>query len=150
MTPPLEAPQEDARERPRSPLRTMSSANEVSTIAEDETPAVNGTTSTQLSAPSDVPNGGYRSDLSQLQAPLQPSAPSAATPEPTKIVRQDSEGFSVRPPDADPISQAEQEASASGTSAFNLAIRDAPVIRNDDDDEALSTVAERLKMVCRV
>lgn len=143
MPSPLETPHEDARERPPSPLRTMSSAYSVPTIREDESAATNGNFS-QSSAPVNVPNGSHQSDLTQLQAPLEPSGPSAPVAEPTK----DSEGFSVRPPDADPISQIEQDASQSSSSPFSLAIRDAPVNQNDDDDEALSVVASRLKMVC--
>ena len=70
---PLEPPQEDARERPRSPLRAMSSMSETTSSrppTSREAPAVNGSTV-------EVPDGSHQADLAglSLDEPLQPSAP---------------------------------------------------------------------------
>ena len=90
MSPVLEPPQEEARERPRSPLRTVSSISEVSAPpgpppGRHERPSVNGGPESSASgAGFNVPNNSHQSDLTQLQQPLQPSAPV----EPTKQVHQ--------------------------------------------------------------
>jgi len=153
--PSLEPPREEEYERPRSPLRTASSiADGPPTPGPTEVPAVNGTGSSTT-----VPNGSYQNDLTglSLQEPLQPSA-TTPTRELTKDIPRDpmretpavtdNEGFSQRPDTVDPITQAQMDASGERSEPqYRVNIKDAPVTQEAGDADALTTVANTLKMV---
>jgi hypothetical protein len=82
---PLEPPQEEARERPRSPLRRVTSAvdEDPDAITPVGGPSTNGTLRPRTS---NNANGTHGNELRQLQEPLQPSAPAALDAEPRKEV----------------------------------------------------------------
>lgn len=156
----LEPPQEDAADRPRSPLRAMSSVDEVpthSTFGQSQQPATNGMSAldreiTPAPAPASS-NGETLRDLSQLQQPLQPTEPpitrdNGKQPELPPVPAKDDEGFTTRPDVVDPITKAQQDAAAeSSAPSYNVNIRDAPVTREPGEEDALASVATTLKMV---
>lgn len=148
---------EETSPRPRSPLRTITSASA------GEPPAIDGSAQS-LAAAGMLPNGhdtptrphttqtqapqGHLGDVALLQEPLQPTSSGPIQPasrqfEPPK----DAEGFTVPPPHIDAISQAEREAADENASpAYNVNIRQAPIAEEGSDD-ALATMANTLKMV---
>lgn len=97
--------------------------------------------------PTNIPNGGHGGDLVGLEPPKpNESQPSSAE------TRRDNEGFSLPPRDADPISQAQQDAAAAGDGTspqFNVNIRNAPIQDEGgvDTDAALASMANKLQMV---
>ena len=142
---------EESPHRPRSPLRTMTSSSTVPTSPEVErTRAPIDGSAQSLAAAGMLSNGhdtsqqSYRSDVAQLQEPLQPSAPDSVVP--LSDTNRDNEGYSLPPSRIDPISQAEQEAAENAAQSFNLNIRQAP-IAEEGSDVALTSMANTLKMV---
>lgn len=146
----LPTPLEDEEtSRPRSPLRTITSQSD-----RDDVP-IDGSAQS-LAAAGMLPNGNSgradvrQTEASQLQEPLQPSAPDLIQPvsrEPE--APKDNEGYSLPPPQLDAISQAQREANeGDGSSpAFNVNIRQAPIAEETSDAD-LTSMADRLKMVC--
>jgi len=60
----------------------------------------------------------------------------------------DNEGFSQRPDTLDPITQAQMDASGERSEPqYRVDIKDAPVTQEAGDADALTTVANTLKMV---
>ncbi|KAK5004473.1 hypothetical protein LTR60_006541 [Cryomyces antarcticus] len=166
MPSPMEAPQETTPSfRRQSPLdrrtSTPSRQADSSPTPRDKRRSVDRTNGMPTPGLADEPitrpgfvNGTNRAGPISLQEPLQPTAPSAAMPEPQR----DSEGFSVPPSGRDAISQAEQEAAGmkltivSGDDTippqFKVDIRDAPIQEEGHDAEtALANVANTLRMV---
>lgn len=127
----LPTPREDDENssgRPRSPLRTITSASSTASPArtDKELPPIDGSAQSLAAAGllsngnangnytagrSNQPTSSHQSELGQLQEPLAPSAPQSSQTFSRDIepVR-DAEGYSVQPSAIDPISQAEQEA----------------------------------------
>lgn len=139
----LDPPQEEpsASQRPHSPLRMGSEILE-SPISRDppqlgEIPRLNGN-SAQGSSTNNYTDGSHQSDLANLDPPKAYSRPTLEPP-------RDSDGFSVPPASADPISQAQAEAAAE-TPQFNVNIRQAP-IHEEGGEAALASVAT--KLVCQ-
>jgi len=147
---------EESPQRPRSPLRTMTSSSNVpnSPAPTAREPARTDGTAQSLIAAGLMPNGhqqvqpSHTAEVAQLQEPLQPSAPELIQPESREVAEapRDIEGFSVPPPRIDPISQAEAEAADNGSPAFNVSIRQAP-IAEEGSDATLASMANTLKMV---
>ncbi|KAI5364296.1 putative FCH domain, AH/BAR domain superfamily, Mu domain-containing protein [Septoria linicola] len=170
----LEPPQEEAEssERPQSPLRRGSEVLEAprtqgSTISSSQPPQlgliphVNGAGSGPNSASSPsgptfesiLANGGHQSDLADLDPPkpsqpqayqtYQPAGPAIPT---VAEPQRDNDGFSVPPPQLDPISQAQADAGDLGDRQepqFNVNIRNAP-IQEEGGDAALASMATKL------
>ncbi|KAK5170863.1 hypothetical protein LTR04_002599 [Oleoguttula sp. CCFEE 6159] len=158
MPSPMEAPQETTPSfRRQSPLdrrtSTPSRQADSSPTPRDKRRSVDRTNGMPTPGLADEPitrpgfvNGTNRAGPISLQEPLQPTAPSAAMPEPQR----DSEGFSVPPSGRDAISQAEQEAAGGDDTIppqFKVDIRDAPIQEEGHDAEtALANVANTLRM----
>ncbi|GAB7352294.1 hypothetical protein MBLNU459_g2749t2 [Dothideomycetes sp. NU459] len=161
----LPAPLEDEETtgRPRSPLRTITSASSTASPVrtDKELPPIDGSAQS-LAAAGLLPNGNtngdynaqssnqpsisHRSDLGQLQEPLQPSAAQGSHSVNKDIEpARDADGFSVPPSAVDPISQAEQEAADGNAQQFKVDIRNAP-IAEEGADAALANVASTLRM----
>lgn len=154
----LEPPQEEtSQRRPSSPLRMGSEVMEVpqdrreptspsSAPRLDPIPHINGTSSSARSPLSTMfPNGSHQGDLADLEPPKasQPEMPSVPILEERP---RDSQGFSMPPPELDPISQAQADAAALGERPepqYNVNIRSAP-IAEEGGDAALASVATRL------
>ncbi|CZT14452.1 uncharacterized protein RCC_00429 [Ramularia collo-cygni] len=137
LEPPREAP--STLQRPSSPLRMGSEILE-SPVSKDppqlgDIPHLNGN-STMGSTTNNYANGGYNSDLADLE-PHKSSNTTATEP------ARDSEGFSVPPADLDPISQAQAEAAAE-TPQYNVNIRQAP-IEEEGGEAALASLASKLQ-----
>ncbi|KAF4548955.1 Muniscin C-terminal mu-like domain-containing protein [Elsinoe fawcettii] len=139
--PMLEPPREDEAERPRSPLRTVSSRSDAD--RPEEVPTTNG------AVDSVIPNGSHQNDLAglSLDTPRQLSeAPTATTDgEPEKT------NDKGKAPSLDPISAAEQEAAEAGGSeqappSFKVDIKDAPATQEAGDLDALAAISTTLKM----
>lgn len=142
----LEPPQEDQAERPRSPLRVMSSRSEAAGYTE-ERPTTNGTVGTSEAAPAIV-NGSHQSDLAGLSLNEPPRQMSEAG---ISIAGSDAAQSSTdrnKSRELDPITAAEQEAASQEASnpAFKVAIKDAPAAQEEGDVEALTNMAATLKM----
>ena len=174
QVPTLETMQETSpRERPSEPLRLGSelfnpppaSRDEVRTPTTGapslEPPQVNGTSmgaailgagaaAGGVAAAAIALNGSHQNDMADLEPPQPtqsfPPRVSSAAAEPQK----DSEGFSVPPPNLDPISQAQRDAASigdgeGGASPFNVNIRDKPLQEDGaSSDAALAIVANKL------
>ncbi|TKA65801.1 hypothetical protein B0A49_06883 [Cryomyces minteri] len=156
--PPMEAPQETPPSfRRQSPVdrrtSTPSRQADLSPTPRDKRRPFDRTNGMPTSGLANEPmtspgfvNGTSRADPTSLREPLQPTAPSAAMPEPQR----DSEGFSVPPSGRDAISQAEQEAAGGDDTIppqFKVDIRDAPIQEEGHDAEtALANVANTLRM----
>ncbi|KAF2158065.1 hypothetical protein K461DRAFT_274308 [Myriangium duriaei CBS 260.36] len=141
----LEPPREDEAERPRSPLRTVSSRSE--TVRTEERPTTNGTHETS-EAPAGVPNGSHQNDLAGLTLSEPIRQPSEAGVSTTASDAAQSSAERTKSRDLDPITAAEQEAAAQEASnpAFKVAIKDAPAVQEAGDAEALTNMATTLKM----
>lgn len=151
LEPPMETP---SRERPRSPLRMGSEVMEAPSVRQEPAsptparrneslPQINGTSSAFGSAPQ-LPPGSHQGDL----ADLEPPKPSQPEPPTISDAQQDSEGYSMRPSNLDPISQAQADAAAAGEGsapAFNVNIRNAPIQEEGADSQAaLASMANKL------
>ncbi|KAF2218368.1 Muniscin C-terminal mu homology domain-containing protein [Elsinoe ampelina] len=139
--PTLEPPREDEAERPRSPLRTVSSRSDAE--RPQELPTTNGAVEAV------IPNGSHQSDLAglNLDTPRQLSeAPTATTDgEPEKMADKG------KAPSLDPISAAEQQAAEGGGSeqgvpSFKVDIKDAPATQEAGDADALAAISTTLRM----
>lgn len=157
----LEPPQEEASSRrPSSPLRMGSEVMEPPQLRQesirqeatspvssrppqlDPIPQVNGSRSPTGNA---FTNGSHQGDLADLEPPrpLQQDAPTMAA---LTESQRDSEGFSVPPPNLDPISQAQADAAMAGDRPepqYNVNIRNAP-IQEEGGEAALANVAGKL------
>lgn len=94
-----------------------------------------------------VPNGSHQGDLTDLEPP-KPVQPIQEPLTPTTTEPQkDSEGYTLPPQDIDPITQAQQDAAASGSEAsnpFNVIIQNAPIEENSGSADALASMATKL------
>ena len=153
---------EDAEpyQRPRSPLRRGSEALEPPQTQESSIsasrapqlgpiPHVNGAGSEPMGASSTFApafaNGSHQSDLADLDPP-KPAQPAAAAAPTFAETRRDNDGFSVPPPQLDPISQAQADAgdmSDRQEPQFNVNIRNAP-IQEEGGEVALASMANKL------
>ncbi|TKX26967.1 hypothetical protein C1H76_0721 [Elsinoe australis] len=136
--PTLEPPREEESERPRSPLRTVSSRSD--TERATEVPTTNG------AVESVIPNGSHTNDLAGLSLDQPARQPSEAATDGENEQAVD-KGKSAQ---LDPISAAEQEAAeASGeqaTPSFKVDIKDAPASQEAGDADALANISKQLKM----
>ncbi|PNS17536.1 Cytoskeletal protein syp1 [Sphaceloma murrayae] len=137
----LEPPKEDEAERPRSPLRTVSSRSDAERPSEE--PTTNGAAVEAV-----IPNGSHANDLAGLSL----DRPARQTNEaPTDTREGDKLNDKGKSASLDPISAAEQEAAeASGmdpaTPSFKVAIKDAPATQEEGDADALANISNTLKM----
>ncbi|KXS93632.1 hypothetical protein AC578_6902 [Pseudocercospora eumusae] len=156
----LDPPQESSSsQRPPSPLRMGSEVLEPPATSSssqgpprlDPIPRTNGIGSPTLpAAPSFTPppfaNGSHQGDLAGLEPP-KPAQPVAPTYPSVAEPSRDSEGFSVPPPNLDPISQAQADAEMAGEAQqpqFNVNIRSAP-IQEEGGEAALANMAGKLQ-----
>ncbi|CAO2654130.1 Nn.00g108630.m01.CDS01 [Neocucurbitaria sp. VM-36] len=135
-------------ERPRSPLRRLSSAARASQRSDSpnhtrlpSTEAPNGTIAESPMEPneSSAVNGTapVQDSIPELKEPLSPPPVAETKPEPEK----DAEGFSVPPSTIDAITEAEREAGFTQSESnpapqFKLDIRNAPIQEEGEDADA--------------
>lgn len=135
----LDPPQEDGNERPRSPLRTMSSTTDTfdqpNSSLETATPVNN-----KVSTPNTLESKALPKTPSQI-APRQ-ELPATSTNAPQLDASMPSSTL------VDSITMAEREAASEpNPNQLQVNIGDAPVVRDDGDASALFNVANTLKMV---
>lgn len=162
----------DSTERPRSPLRTISSLTD--STNQPRTPGAGNGSRPELTRlpssdmPPRLPDPITQIDSSSsLQHELNASGNQAQTPGPvsqavatngtgqpaelsqTQTPDQGNESWPSRAELDDPISRALREAAGDATpSQLNVSISQAPTTRDEGDANALAEMANKLKMVC--
>ncbi|KAJ4366566.1 Suppressor of Profilin deletion [Ascochyta clinopodiicola] len=150
-------PPPSTSDRPRSPLRRLSSRRESERAPSpvhpppsrdvDEPNGFGTTASNEIETIATPVNGTVQDSIPELKESLAPPTVAEPTTEPEK----DSEGFSVPPSALDAITEAEREAGFSqsegnSTPQFKLDIRNAPIQEEgEDNDAAMASVVNTLR-----
>ncbi|KAH6643872.1 Muniscin C-terminal mu homology domain-containing protein [Boeremia exigua] len=150
-------PPSSSADRPRSPLRRLSSRRESERAPTPDHPPPSrdvdepngfGTATPKENETAAAPvNGTTQDSIPELEEPL--AVPQIAEPKPEP--EKDAEGFSVPPSALDAITEAEREAGfsqgeGSSTPQFKLDIRNAPIQEEgEDNDAAMASVVNTLR-----
>ncbi|KAF2625043.1 hypothetical protein BU25DRAFT_493046 [Macroventuria anomochaeta] len=152
-----DVPPPSTADRPRSPLRRLSSRRESERAPSpvhpppsrdvDEPNGFGTTASNEVETNAAPVNGATQDSIPELKESLAPPPTTEPKAEPEK----DAEGFSVPPSTLDAITEAEREAGFSlsesnSTPQFKLDIRNAPIQEEgEDNDAAMASVVNTLR-----